>query len=84
MALPVLTTAEDVSDLVSYLKTKPTGATLNEAKATIKKTVLDPRKFTAYTLWGFVQKDGDRIKLTTRGWDFARKPEAAAESIGAS
>jgi CAP12/Pycsar effector protein, TIR domain len=79
MALPVLTTAEDVSDLVSYLKTKPTGATLNEAKATIKKTVLDPRKFTAYTLWGFVQKDGDRIKLTTRGWDFARKPEAAAD-----
>ena len=25
MPLPVLTTAEDVRDLVSYLKTKPTG-----------------------------------------------------------
>src|SRR5436190_24330198 len=79
MALPVLTTAEDVSDLVSYLKTKPTGATLTEAKAAIKKSVLDPRKFTAYTLWGFVQKDGDRIKLTQRGWDFARRPETAPQ-----
>lgn len=79
MALPVLTTAEDVSDLIGYLKTKPTGATLAEAKAAIKKSVLDPRKFTAYTLWGFVNKEGDRMKLTERGWDFARKPEAKQE-----
>jgi hypothetical protein len=76
MPLPVLTTAEDVRDLVSYLKTKPTGATIAEAKAAIKKSVLDGRKFTAYTLWGFVTKEGDRIKLTQRGWDYARKPES--------
>jgi len=79
MALPVLTTAEDVRDLINYLKTKPTGATVSEAKAAIKKSVLDPRKFTAYTLWGFVGKDGERIKLTPRGWDFARKPESEQE-----
>jgi len=79
MALPVLTTAEDVRDLVSYLKTKPTGATLTEAKAAIKKSVLDGRKFTAYTLWGFVTKDADRIKLTQRGWDLARKPDSEQE-----
>lgn len=75
MPLPVLTTAEDVATLVSYLKTKPTGATLADAKAAIKKQALDPRKFTAYTLWGFVLKDGERIKLSPRGWEFARKPE---------
>ncbi|MBZ5654092.1 MAG: nucleotide-binding protein [Acidobacteriia bacterium] len=74
MALPVLTTAEDVTDLIGYLKTKPTGATLNEAKAAIKQSVLDSRKFMAYTLWGFITRDGDRMKLTERGWDFARKP----------
>jgi hypothetical protein len=78
MALPVLTTAEDVADLVGYLKTKPTGATLNEAKAAMK-SVLDPRKFTAYTLWGFVNKEGDRIKLTERGWDYARKPDSVQD-----
>jgi hypothetical protein len=79
MALPVLTTAEDVGGLINYLKTKPTGATIAEAKAAIKKSVLDPRKFTAYTLWGFVEKDGDKFKLTQRGWDFARKPESEQE-----
>jgi hypothetical protein len=79
MALPVLTTADDIRDLISYLKTKPTGATIAEAKAAIKKSVLDARKFTAYTLWGFVEKDGERFKLTQRGWDFARKPESEQE-----
>lgn len=79
MALPVLTTAEDVRDLVNYLKTKPTGATISEAKAAVKKSVLDGRKFTAYTLWGFVTKEGERIKLTPRGWDYARKPDSEQE-----
>lgn len=79
MPLPVLTTAEDVRSLVNYLKTKPTGATIAEAKAAIKGSVLDGRKFTAYTLWGFVTRDGERIKLTQRGWDFARKPESEQE-----
>lgn len=76
MALPVLTTADDVRSLISYLKTKPTGATVPEAKAAIKQAILDPRKFSAYTLWGFMEKDGDKMKLTERGWDFARKPNA--------
>ncbi len=75
MALPVLTTADDVRDLIAYLKTKP----INEAKAAIKKSVLDPRKLTAYTLWGFITKEGERIKLTQRGWDYARKPESEQE-----
>jgi len=79
MALPVLTTADDVRDLVGYLKTKPTGATITEAKAAIKKQVLDARKFTAYQLWGFINKEGERIKLTQRGWDYARKPESEQE-----
>jgi hypothetical protein len=79
MPLPILTTADDVRDLLSYLKTKPTGATLAEARAAIKKSVLDPRKFTAYALWGFVSKDGDRIKLTQRSWDYVRKPESESE-----
>jgi Predicted nucleotide-binding protein containing TIR-like domain len=79
MPLPVLTTADDVRDLVGYLKTKPTGATIAEAKAAIKKSVLDPRKFTAYTLWGFVTKEGERIKLTPRAWDYARKPDSEQE-----
>lgn len=35
---------------------------------------------TAYTLWGFVTKEGERLKLTPpRGWDYARKPEIEAD-----
>ena len=34
---------------------------------------------TAYTLWRFVNKEGERIKLTDRGGEFARKPEAQQE-----
>src|ERR1035437_3583370 len=34
---------------------------------------------TAYTLWGFVTKEGERLKLTPRGWDYARKPETEAD-----
>jgi hypothetical protein len=75
MALPVLTTAEDVRDIIRYLKNKPTGATLAEAKSAVKKQVLDPRKLTAYQQWGFVSKEGDRFKLAARGWELARKPE---------
>ena len=42
MALPVKTTADDVRE--SYLRTKPTGATIAEAKATIRPQTVDARK----------------------------------------
>jgi hypothetical protein len=72
VSLPILTTAEDVLSIIGYLKTKPTGATLSEAKAVVDKTLLDPRKITAYVTWGIIQKEGDRLKLATRGWELAR------------
>jgi predicted nucleotide-binding protein with TIR-like domain len=73
MALPILTTGDDVKAIVAYLKNKPTGATLAEAKAVVKSQVLDPRKVTAYQFWGVIQKDGERLKLAPLGWDLARK-----------
>jgi len=76
MALPILTTIEDVRAVVSYLKSRPTGATLQEARAALKEQVLDPRKVRAYEVWGVISKEGDRMKLSPRGWDLARKPEA--------
>ena len=52
MALPLKTTVGDVRDIVRYLKTKPTGATLTEAKAAVDKKLLDARKLSAYRTWG--------------------------------
>lgn len=79
MPLPILTTADDVRTLINYLKNKPTGATITEAKAAIGRTVLDGRKFTAYTLWNFISREGERIKLTQQGWEYARKPASEPE-----
>lgn len=73
MSLPILTTAEDVRSIVGYLKSKPTGASIADAKAVVDKSLLDSRKIAAYVTWGVVQRDGDRLKLAQRGWDLARR-----------
>jgi hypothetical protein len=74
MSLPVRTTAEDVRRIVRYLRTKPTGATSADAKAALQE-VMDARKVAAYQFWDVVTKDGEKIKLSSRGWEFARKPD---------
>jgi predicted nucleotide-binding protein len=78
MALPVKTTADDVRTITSYLRNKAAGATVDEAKAAIGSGALDGRKLAAYEFWGIVSRDGDRIKLTPRGWELARQPENEA------
>lgn len=72
MSLPILTTTEDIEAIVGYLKNKPTGATAKEAKAILQETV-DPRKIAALAFWEIISKDGDKIKLASRGWELARK-----------
>lgn len=78
MALPVKTTAADVRNAVKYFGTKPTGATLKDAKAAAGASLVDGRKLSAYQRWGIVAKEGDKYKLTTRGWELHRKPEDEA------
>lgn len=70
--LPIYTTPEDVITVVEYFKTKAIGATLEEAKAAIGKSILDSRKISGYTFWGFITADGDKFRLTERGRKFAR------------
>jgi hypothetical protein len=78
MALPLKTTADDVRAIAKYLKTKPTGATVSEAKA-VAKRIVDPRKLTAYVTWGLITRDDSRLKLADRGWLLARHPERDKE-----
>jgi len=63
---------EDVTVIVEYLKTKAGGVPLSEAKAVVAEKHLDGRKLAALQTWGFISRDGDRIKLTPEGRDFAR------------
>lgn len=74
MTLPIKTTADDVRTIAAYLKNKPTGATIDEAKAAVGSTYLDGRKMKAYEDWKLVSKDGDRLKLLDLGWQLVRQP----------
>lgn len=62
MSLPIYTDTDDVNSLVEYLRNKPTGATITEAKAVLQK-VLDKRKVSAYLSWNIIVRDGERIKF---------------------
>jgi hypothetical protein len=73
MALPILTTTEDVLGIVSYLRNKPTGAPLSEIRAALGQPAVDGRKMAAHQFWLIITRDGERIKLAPRGWELARK-----------
>lgn len=83
MGLPVKTTIDDVDTIIGYLKNKPTGATIDDAKAIIAGKPLDPRKMNAYKTWGLVESQGDKILLSSEGWRIARKPDEKAQVLSA-
>ena len=72
MALPVFVTIEDINDLVGYLKTKPAGASVGDAKKVLRKQIFDHRKMPAYDQWKIIKREGDVLKLDERGWHLAR------------
>ena len=67
-----MTKPDDVLTVATYLNTKVTGATLDDAKATLPTRVLDSRKIGAYEAWGLITRQGDVLRLTARGRQFAR------------
>jgi hypothetical protein len=79
MALPIKTTMEDCDKIVAYLKTKPAGATIAEAKGVIDGRHLDPRKIRAYEVWGLITHSDGRIALTEAGREIARDASTAPE-----
>ena len=70
--LPVMGSSEDVNAIVDYLKTKATGVSLGEAKATIAPSHLDDRKISAYVAWDLITYEGSVLKLTELGRRFGR------------
>jgi len=78
MSLPLKTTADDVRAIAKYLKAKPTGATVADAKA-VNRSMVDGRKVAAYRTWGVIDRKDGRLKLTERGQSLARNPDREAE-----
>ncbi len=52
IALPTLTTANDVRELVQYLKKRPDGVIVSEVAQPIKKRIFYPPKVSAYEALG--------------------------------
>ena len=67
MALPIRTTLSDIDALCGYLITKPTGATVSEAKAVLDSKVLDARKLSALKLWGLIDDSSGKMRVTEPG-----------------
>src|SRR6266403_967466 len=58
--LPTLATANDVRELVQYLKRRPEGINLFDVPQPSKKRTFCKPKIAAYESWGLVEKKGDR------------------------
>ncbi len=67
MSLPTRATLEDLEAVCAYLVTKPTGATLAEARAVVDSKRLDGRKLAALRFWGVIENDGTKMKITDTG-----------------
>ncbi|GAB3684557.1 TIR domain-containing protein [Salinisphaera aquimarina] len=79
MSLPIKTSSEDVAKVIGYLKTKPTGASISEAKGIVGSQPIDSRKVSAYVFWELVEREGERLKLASRGWDIARNKRSESD-----
>ena len=67
MALPIRTTLSDIDGICAYLATKPTGATLAEAKTVLDGKMLDGRKINALKYWELIEENGSKLRLTELG-----------------
>ncbi len=76
MALPVRTSLDDIDVVCGYLVTKPTGATLGEARAVVDKKHLDGRKLNGLKVWGLIEDADGKLKSTELGRQAARQTGA--------
>jgi predicted nucleotide-binding protein len=78
MSLPIMTSIDDCEKVLAYLKSKPTGATLTEARSVLDPKLLDGRKIHAYEAWGLLTSEAGRLTLTAAGRDISRDPSRAS------
>ncbi|UCH90161.1 MAG: nucleotide-binding protein [Thermoplasmata archaeon] len=63
MPLPMLTSHEDVDQIVYFLRNHPDGTTVTEAVTVLPRQLLEPQKINSYVHWNIIVMDGDKIKL---------------------
>jgi hypothetical protein len=76
MGLPIRTTLDDVKTLCKYLASKPTVASVAEARKVVDTTYLDGRKLSALRQWGLIQPGEEgRMRVTEDGRLLGRDPD---------
>ena len=81
MSLPIRTTVDDIAAVCGYLVTKPTGATLAEARAVVDRKRLDGRKLAALKFWAFIEDYDVKLKITERGRRFVKDSGSARSDV---
>ena len=82
MSLPIRTTIDDIEEICRYLSTKPTGASLKEAKSVLEAKRLDGRKLSALKAWGLIEELEDgRLKVTSAGRNCVKSNEDCVEAL---
>jgi hypothetical protein len=81
MALPIRTTIADIEGVCAYLATKPTGATVTEAKAVLDSSLLDGRKLSALRYWSLVEDNNGKLRLTEKGRALSKDKCARRASV---
>lgn len=71
MILPLSTTPDDIRRIVRLLKKKPDGITVGD----VLDGIFDPRRVATYELLEIIVRNGQRLKLSSLGWELARKLE---------
>jgi len=80
MMLPALVNANDLRELVQYLKKRPSGVNVFDVVQPIKKRIFYPPKVAAYEFWGIINRNDDHLALTPLGWEFAKSLEPEMHS----
>lgn len=81
MSLPARTTLEDIDTVCGYLLTKPTGATLAEARAVVDQKFLDARRLTALKDWGLIEDADNKVRITELGRQAVRNSGAFRSEV---
>ncbi|MEP7039341.1 MAG: hypothetical protein ABI891_13490 [Acidobacteriota bacterium] len=77
--LPIMATANDLREAAKFFKNKPGGVSVVEIMNAEPRRIFDARKIAAYEFWGIIKRDGERLRLTDLGEEFAINTEAECE-----
>jgi len=84
MALPIKTTEEDINVLANYLDNKVGMVPLAQLRTAVSGRHADNRKLEAIRFIGFMERNGEEVKLTDEGHAYARATGEKRQAVVAA